>query len=267
MFKAQLRRGRYEIARRLNRFRSAPGYSFTSAVINGKQRVALRDESGRERQIDLRLGTSDYPLFQQMFGHSHYDLRSFARHSDIERRYSEILETNKRPLIVDAGANVGLSALYWRDRYPQAAIIAIEPEPGNFAELQRRMAGDELCFCLNAAIANFNGAVQLEDPGLTECGFRTKQTATGIPAYRLDAILQKAPWDVEPFILKIDIEGFEADLFDDPEIFDAYYVCFIELHDWMLPKQRTSASFLTAFATLNRDFLLHGENIVSIKND
>lgn len=267
MFKAQLRRGRYELLRRLNRYRRTSGYRFTSAVIDGRHRVSLRDKTGRERLIDLRVGTSDYPLFQQMFGHPQYDLRSFARYPDIERRYREVLEAGKRPLIVDAGTNIGLSALYWRDHYPEAAIIAIEPQPENFAELKRRMEADELCVCLNAALANFNGTVQMEDPGLTECGFRTKRTSTGIPAYRLDAIMEKVPWPVEPFILKIDIEGFEADLFDDPDIFDAYYVSLIELHDWMLPKQRTSASFFRAFAPLDRDFLLHGENIVSIKND
>lgn len=68
-------------------------------------------------------------------------------------------------------------------------------------------------------------------------------------------------------MLKVDIEGFEADLFDQPETFDEFYVTFVELHDWMLPKQRTSASFLRVAAALDRDFILHGENVVSIKND
>lgn len=267
MLADQLRRARYELHRRLNRYRHTGGYRFASAQIDGKRRVALRDETGRERLLDLRTGTSDFPLFVEMFARSQYDLRPFARHADIERRYREISASGKRPLIVDAGANVGLSALYLRDRYPDAAIIAVEPHPGNFAELERRMAGDPLCLCLHAALANFDGSVEMEDPGLTECGFRTRRTGTGTPAYRLDTIIATASWPVAPFILKIDIEGFEADLFDDPATFDAFYVAFVELHDWMLPRQRTSASFLRAVAHLDRDFLLHGENVVSIKND
>lgn len=263
----QLHRARYEILRRVNRYRHTGGYRFASAEVDGKRRVALRDETGRERFIDLRTGTSDYPLFVEMFARSQYDLRSFARYPDIQRRYEAILATGKRPLIVDAGANVGLSALYLRDRYPDAAIVAVEPHPGNFAELDRRMRGDPFCLCLEAALANFAGAVEMEDPGLTECGFRARRTGEGTPAYRLDTIVAKAPWPVEPFILKIDIEGFEADLFDDPDTFDAFYVGFVELHDWMLPRQRTSASFLRTVAELDRDFLLHGENVVSIKND
>ena len=40
----------------------------------------------------------------------------------------------------------------------------------------------------------------------------------------------------------------------------------IELHDWLLPKQRTSANFLKTVSELDRDFNIKGENIFSIKN-
>jgi hypothetical protein len=43
-------------------------------------------------------------------------------------------------------------------------------------------------------------------------------------------------------------------------------VIFLEPHDWMLPKERSASSFLSAIARLDRDFLIAGENIISISN-
>ena len=70
-----------------------------------------------------------------------------------------------------------------------------------------------------------------------------------------------------PFIVKIDIEGFEGELFSrNLEWLDRFYVLIIELHDWMLPRQRSSQSFLRAVGALDRDFLQVGENVFSIAN-
>jgi hypothetical protein len=67
--------------------------------------------------------------------------------------------------------------------------------------------------------------------------------------------------------VKIDIEGFEEELFSkNTEWVDKFPLLVIELHDWMLPRDRTSAHFLTLIATLDRDFVYIGENVFSISN-
>ncbi|HLD11811.1 MAG TPA: FkbM family methyltransferase [Patescibacteria group bacterium] len=43
------------------------------------------------------------------------------------------------PLIIDCGANIGLSVLYFRKRYPEAHIIAFEPNPKTYQILERNM--------------------------------------------------------------------------------------------------------------------------------
>ena len=258
---------RYEVARRLNRYRSPSGYRFTHRTIGEVHRVVLRG-GGRERSLDLRAGTSDFPLLCMTFGSPQYDIAGFARHADVRARYDAILAGGKRPLIVDAGANIGLASLYFRDQYPDALIVAVEPEPGNFAMLRRLLADDPLAVPMQAALADFDGTVQVTDPGLGDVGFRTTKAEAGVPAYRLESIVERARTDHDhvPFILKVDIEGFERDLFASPDAFDQFYLSFIELHDWMLPRERTSASFLRMVAPLDRDFILHGENVVSIRN-
>jgi FkbM family methyltransferase len=257
-----IRRIRFEIAQRLNRRRPQRDYRWTRRPKNGRLSVLLRDSVGRERELSLRPNGSDFDVFLQIFEQRQYDTSAMRRHGDIQAQYAEILAAGKIPLIVDAGANVGLSALYFRDRYPKAKILAIEPEAGNFAELVKR--SDELTVPIQAGLANFDGWLEVCDPGLGDWGFRTRRADAGVPAIRLSTLLET--WAGEPFILKVDIEGFEADLFDDPALLDRFTLLYFEPHDWMLPGQGSAGSFLRAIAGLDRDFLIAGENIASIAN-
>ena len=257
-----VRRLRFEVASRLNRVGPQHDYRWTSAPKGDRVQIALRDASGRERQLSLRSGGSDYSVFLQIFDQRHYATDRMARADDIQAHYDSILAAGKVPLIVDAGANVGLSAMYFRDRYADAKILAIEPEEENFRELVSRV--DPLIVPIRAGLANFDGHIDVVDPGLGEWGFRTRKADQGITAVRLATLLDQH--DGVPFLLKIDIEGFEADLFDDPALLDRFFVIFLEPHDWMLPKERSASSFIRAIAGLDRDFLIVGENIVSISN-
>ncbi|KAE9578090.1 Methyltransferase sdnD [Colletotrichum fructicola] len=46
-------------------------------------------------------------------------------------------ELSENPVIVDAGANIGLFSIYMKKKYPTAKIIAFEPAPESFATLHR----------------------------------------------------------------------------------------------------------------------------------
>lgn len=260
---------------RLHRYRYRGRRSTTHAVFGPIHRVVTHDPAGNRRRFALRAGTSDFPVFLTTLVDRQYDISGFKRHEDVAAHYRAILAAGRRPLIIDGGANIGFASYWFRELYPEALIVAVEPQPDNHREMVALMGEDALFVPLRAALANSDGAVDLVDPGLGAVGFRTEARAgdarEATPAYRLASLValarEKEPTRrVEPFILKIDIEGFERDLFDDPDTFDAFYLAFIELHDWMLPRERSSASFLKLVAALDRDFLLHGENVVSVKN-
>ena len=73
--------------------------------------------------------------------------------------------------------------------------------------------------------------------------------------------------DLIPFIVKIDIEGFEKDLFSaNTDWVEKFKLLIIETHDWMLPTQANSNNFLKVISMCNRDFVHKGENIFSISN-
>jgi hypothetical protein len=66
-----------------------------------------------------------------------------------------------------------------------------------------------------------------------------------------------------PFIVKIDIEGFEKDLFaSNTAWIERCYAVIIEPHDWMLPGEMSSRTFQQAMAQHPFELYMRGENII-----
>ena len=64
------------------------------------------------------------------------------------------------------------------------------------------------------------------------------------------------------FLIKMDIEGGERDLFDDATLAQDTACLIVELHDWLYPNQHTTRSFLRFLAHADREIAVCGENIV-----
>jgi hypothetical protein len=180
----------------------------------------------------------DWFTSTQIFSQHDYDLSRFARTPDFTALYDGILQAGRTPLILDCGGNIGLAARYFAATWPKAKVLSIEPDPAN-AKLAVR---NTIC-------------TRVEDSGDTD-------------VISLATLLDRPDLqNCQPFIVKIDIEGFEADLFaGDTRWIDRTPILIIELHDWMLPGTANSRAFLTAIAGKDRDFLHRGENIISIAN-
>ena len=122
---------------------------------------------------------------------------------------------------------------------------------------------------IEAAVGSENGHGQILDPGLGNNAYRIAPSTTGATEIiSIDALLQRyGEPEFAPFIVKIDIEGFESDLFSkNVEWIEKFPLLIIELHDWMLPRSRSSSSFVQSIARLDRDFVYHGETVFSISN-
>lgn len=109
------------------------------------------------------------------------------------------------PYVIDCGANIGLSVIYLKTKYPKAKVIAFEPDSRNFSLLKKNIA----VFGLTSVDLR-NEAVWVEDTQLSfsnEGTMSSKVIETGdykIKAIRLKNLI-KTPVD----FLKIDIEGAE----------------------------------------------------------
>lgn len=236
-------------------------------VLRGVRRLRGEWKPPTSREIDGRLfqhrgSEADAQVLRQVFDRGDYDLGRLRRHEEIARFY----ENCERPLILDCGANIGASALWFARQYPRARVVAVEPESNNFALLEENTAGWNVGPLLGAVAAR-PGRIQLFDPGQGEWGFRTSpggHLLGDVRAYTIDELSGLEP-DCTPFILKIDIEGAESEIFATPPE-SPYPVVIVELHDWMLPRSASSRSFLQWHASQNRDMIQMGENTVSLSN-
>ncbi len=119
-------------------------------------------------------------------------------------------------LIIDCGANIGLSAIYYANKYPHAKIIAIEPDQSNFKYLQKNTSNYSNIICLNKAIWSERKQIQLIDIGTGNWSLQSKEVENNMPN-AIEAIgIQDliAEYNITAIdILKVDIEGAEKQLF------------------------------------------------------
>ena len=231
-------------------------------------RTAVITIDGRRHEARYRPGTSDKKVIEQIVIERDYDLCASTRYGDISDFLNRQRQQGLRPLIVDAGANIGISALYFSLVFEDAVVVAIEPEPGNFELLQKNVAGRDV-HCVQAALASSDGVARVFDPGEGAWGYRAERDAAGdVPCISLDTVYQQfGRADLFPFLVKIDIEGGEEDVFGGNTAWLADTpLLIIELHDWLLPGRGTSRGFLRAVAEAERDFVSLGENILSIRH-
>jgi len=226
--------------------------------------------AGRSAEIEVRTGTSDWMTFDQIFIDEDFDLRSLKVHAELKSYYDRLARSSKTPLIVDLGANTGYSSVYFSMVWPEARIVAIEPDPDNYKLLEKNSRQMDSIVPVWAGISSREGTLSIIDPSADKNAIRTtiaEGGADGVPAITMQRILNEAGADTAPFIAKIDIEGAEGELFSaNYGWMDEFPLVIIELHDWLYPGEGTSRNFLKAVAGMNRDFIYLDENVFSVRN-
>lgn len=192
-----------------------------------RKRIKIRCSlPGFEYPVLLRLRTTDVLLFSEIF---------------LDVQY--VCDLPVRPqVIVDAGANIGLASLFYAHRYPEAKIIAIEPEASNFEMLRENTTSYPNIIALRAALWNKNCDLNIVDPGdgfWDYFSFRTsvpEPTGTNskhrlIRGLTLDRLMKDNGVDYID-LLKVDIEGAEKEVFESPANWiNRVGAVAVELHD------------------------------------
>lgn len=150
-----------------------------------------------------------------------------------------------RPLIIDCGANVGVSVLYWKSIYPDSRIIAFEPDPTAFAALATNCSRFSDIAIHEAAVWSSDGSMQFAAVGsdgghlsnLSEKRPEIKQLE--VKTLRLKNFLS------EPIeMLKIDIEGAELEVLKDcVDSLGTVQRIFVEYHSFEGARQNLGEFF------------------------
>jgi FkbM family methyltransferase len=210
----------------------------------------------------------EFYVFRNIFYDEDYNMRGLGQWPNIKAAYEHIVTTGLTPLIIDCGANIGLSVVYFALEFPAARVVALEPHRENFQRAVAATQGFERVRIIQGGIASESGSAQIVDPGMSTDAYRTEMMDAGdVRMFGVGDLLRDEARSAVPFVIKIDIEGFESNLFEKNTAWiDDFTVLVIELHDWMLPQQANSRNFLRAVSRYYRDFVYFNENIFSIKN-
>jgi FkbM family methyltransferase len=201
----------------------------TSVLKNGKE-LQIKNYLGLN--ITLRKNTSDFQVFHQIMVDQEY-----LAVNNLLKKYQINLKT-----MVDCGANIGLSSLYFKSIYPDALVISLEPDQENVKQIEKNINLNKFrgIHCLNKGVWSSNSPLLLKKDFrdgnywsfyVEEAPMGIKPDVEGIDLKTIIRNYQLKTID----LLKIDIEGGERYLFDDK--YDLTYVlqitnCIaIEIHD------------------------------------
>ncbi len=231
--------------------------------------MMLQLPGGGQRRFVFRADSvGDTGVIDQIFRAADYQIHPDARFQTLVRYAAGQAATGKRPLVIDAGANIGASSVYFALQYPSGRIVAIEPEKSNAALARVNCEGLDVVV-REAALGAEPGTAFLSDPGHSDWGFRVGETGTvPVPLVSVPELLEEA--DAQqcfPLLCKIDIEGGEAALFAKNTAWvDRFALIIIELHDWLFPGEGNSRNFLRTMAANDFDFMYRGENALCFNN-
>lgn len=200
--------------------------------------------------VYIRNQVYDQSTFQQIFVNQEYNFE-----------YDD-----KPSRIIDAGANIGLAAVYFANRFPSARIICFEPESENFLLLQKNTAPYSNITAVQAGIWSKSSFLKIHDHGLGNWGFTVEECEAAEPgslrAVSLPDMMKEYQFDTVD-IIKMDIEGSEKEVLEADNHVQWLSNCkllVIELHDRM--KKGTSSALFRALLPYDVQIEQMGENML-----
>ncbi len=152
------------------------------------------------KTLRIRFDTTDASVFRDIFIYG--DLK--------------LPPSLKPTVILDAGAYVGYSTLYFAHTYPEATIIAVEPEASNFSQLELHTKHLPHVIRVRGGLWPTHTKLKITDRGTGHWGFRVTEVpgdsdydVQGYTVLDILSMYQLSHLD----LLKLDIEGSEKELF------------------------------------------------------
>lgn len=199
------------LLRRWSRAERRIAFRFAPPV--GALRLTVRDNQG-----------SDAFILSEVFQHRYYDIRLPSTPSTV----------------LDLGANVGFTTIFFARAFPEAAIACVEPMEDNLRLLRENLSRNDVdATVIAAAVSVTDGTILMQrasrDYGHKVAGIDFGRALEGstvaVEAVTVDGILRGLGWE-RVDLLKIDIEGYEGVLFgEDCPWLSRVGTIFVECHE------------------------------------
>ncbi|WP_397362174.1 FkbM family methyltransferase [Olleya sp. R77988] len=227
-------------------------FKLITQLKSDKQYLELKVK-GYDGLMYLRPNTSDFKIFKQIF---------------IEEEYNVTIPFDVCN-IIDAGSNCGYSIVYFKNRFKNAKIIAIEPDTSNIEIIKKNTNHFSNIELIKGGVWYKNTGLNILDKNAGKWAFRVVEAEDNhgeFKGYSLNNIMES--YNLETIdILKIDIEGSEKLVFekDYNNWLSKTKFGFLELHEnYAKGVTNVVNDRLNAF-----DFKISqsGENVVFSKNN
>lgn len=209
----------------------------------------------KRRKFKITDSASFVAMYLDIFGHEGYKF-----------------ETQKiEPYIIDCGANIGLSLVYFNELYPNAKIIAFEPDPKLFEICKKNTAYfEEKLKIYPYALWNEETTLYFESEGADggrvekvegeQSDILPSKNTIEVKAVRLQKYLNQ-----RIDLLKIDIEGAEITVLEDC-VDSLHWVenLFVEFHSFENSPQRLG-QLLTILENAGFRYYIRSEGVWSKK--
>ncbi len=202
------------------------------SLVKSRLRARFNQDLVTYRQFRLKL--SGVPRYRPGFvavgnWQLHYlDAASLLSAFDVVvvKRWNDVRCEKKNPVILDGGANIGISAIHYKRLFPGAVITSFEPDPGACELLRRNLAVNKIhdVEIVEKALWTSNGSANFFSEGadanrVVRAGEEVKQLTTLTPSakqfdvetVRLADYLARTHYD----LVKLDIESAEAEVIVD----------------------------------------------------
>ncbi len=160
-------------------------------------------------------------------------------HEIFVEEYYKFETKSPNPIILDCGANIGLSTLYFKRTFPDAIIYGYEPDESVFECLSFNIKsfGFKNVNLIKKAIWINNEGVSFFSEGADSSSIYSDKANKKVESVRLKEILMSLGNKID--FLKMDIEGAEVEVIKDcEEQINKIQNIFIEYHSFINSKQQ-----------------------------
>jgi FkbM family methyltransferase len=116
-------------------------------------------------------------------------------------------------LVLDLGAHTGASVVWWRHLYPEAEIVAVEPDPESFELLAEHVGQDPGVRLVHAAVAPESGPVSLVRSNQSWESHLSRgqddEATTPVEGLSFSDLVARVADGHDIDLLKMDVEGAE----------------------------------------------------------
>jgi len=225
---------------------------------------------GEAASIYLKMKTGNWNNFNLKKLKYSFSFRNnpfdFATFEEVILKEDYNLTINFNPsTIIDGGANIGLTSVFFANKYPNADIVAVEPEEGNFEMLKKNTKNYGRISLIRSGIWSHSAILSVIDEGKGNNSFTVAEILSpkvdSINAISIYDIMQERSWDTID-ILKLDIEGAEKNVFEKnfEQWLPRVKILIIEFHDRAV--EGCSSTVLKALSNYNFCSEAKGENTI-----